>query len=102
MKSSGQKAGSAIAAMIIVIVAAGIGVDWWDAHHGRPLPNPGELSKAEDETLRRLLDDIERLKTDNALLNLQNDALRKQIDELKQTHADAPKAAGETGTTQTN
>ena len=98
MKSSGQKAGFAIAAMIVVIVSAGIGVDWWDAHHGGPLPNPGELMPAGDEAVKRLTDENERLKTENALLSLKNDELHKQIEELKQKPVEAPKtAAGSSG-----
>ena len=95
MKSSGQKAGFSIAMMIGVIIAAGIGVDWWDANHARPLPKPAEVLQADDGAMKRLVDENERLKTDNALLNMQNDALRKQIEELNQKPADAPKTVVE-------
>ena len=91
MQSSGQKAGFSIAMMIGVIIAAGIGVDWWDANHAHPLPKPGEVLQADDEAMRRLVDENERLKTDNALLNMQNDALRKQIDEMNQKPPDVTK-----------
>ena len=81
--------------MIIVIVAAGIGVDWWDAKHGRPLPVPGEVVSADGEAMKRLTEEVERLRTDNALLNMQNDALRKQIEEFRQPTVDLPKTAAE-------
>ena len=81
--------------MIGVIIAAGVGVDWWDATHGRPLPKPAEVTQAEDEGVKRLGEEIERLKTDNALLNIQNDALQKQIDEMNQKPPDAPKTVEE-------
>ena len=97
MKSSGQKAGFAIAAMIVVIVSAGIGVDWWDAHHGGPLPKPGEMMQGGSETVKRLTEENERLKTENALLSLKNDELNRQIEELKQKPAEAPKTAAEPG-----
>ena len=97
MKSSGQKAGFAIVAMIVVIVSAGIGVDWWDAHQGRPLPQPADVLRAGDEAVKRLTEENERLKTDNALLSLKNDELHKQIDEQKQKPVDAPKTAAESG-----
>ena len=91
MKSSGQKAGFSIAMMIGVIIAAGIGVDWWDANHARPLPKPGEVLQADDEVVKRLVDENERLKTDNALLNMQNDVLRKQIEEINRKLPDVTK-----------
>lgn len=82
MKSSGQKAGFSIAVMIGVIIAAGIGVDMWDAHQSRSLARPVELSGMDDAALKGLVEEVERLKTVNVLLNMQNDALRKQIEEL--------------------
>ena len=91
MKSSGQKAGFSIAVMIGVIIAAGIGVDWWDAHQSRLLPMPPDAVATEDVSMKRLVDENERLKTDNALLNMQNDSLRKQIEELNQKPAESPK-----------
>ena len=81
--------------MIAVIVAAGIGVDWWDAKHGKALPVPGAVVSADGEAMKRLTEEVERLRTDIALLNMQNDALRKQIDEFKQPPADLPKTAAE-------
>ena len=84
MKSSGQKAGFSIAVMIGVIIAAGIGVDMWDAHQSRSLTRPVELLGTDDAALKGLVEEIERLKTVNVLLNMQNDALRKQIEELNQ------------------
>ena len=98
MKSSGQKAGFAIVVMIVVIVAAGIGVDWWDAHRGGPLPERAEA--VEGETAKRLADENERLKTDNALLNLKIDELHKQLEELRLKPADAPKTAAEPARTE--
>ena len=95
MKSSGQKAGFSIAMMIGVIIAAGFGVDWWDAHHARPLPKPGEVLQGDDGAMKRLADENERLKTENALLNMQNDALRKQIEESNPKPADVPKTTVE-------
>ena len=91
MKSSGEKTGFSIAVMIGVIIAAGIGVDWWDAHQSRSLPAPPEAVATEDVAMKRLVDENERLKTDNALLNMQNDSLRKQIEELNQKPAEPPK-----------
>ena len=93
MKSSGQKAGFAIVVMIVVIVSAGIGVDWWDAHHGSQLPKPGEVMPADDETVKRLAEENERLKTENALLSMKNDELHKLVEELKQKPVEAPKTA---------
>ena len=81
--------------MIVVIVAAGIGVDWWDAKHGRALPVPGKVESADGEAMKRLTEEVERLRTDNALLNMQNDALRKQVDEFKPPTVDLPKTAAE-------
>ena len=81
--------------MIIVIVSAGIGVDWWDAHHGRPLPKPSEVIPGDDDAARRLMEENTRLKTENALLSLQNDELHKQVEELRQKPADATKTAAE-------
>ncbi len=95
MKSSGQKAGFAIAVMIVVIVAAGIGVDWWDAHRGVPLPERAGATEVDGETVKRLEDENERLKTDNALLNLKIDELHKQIEDLKQKREEVPKTAAE-------
>ena len=83
--------------MIIVIVSAGIGVDWWDAHHGRPLPKQGELTPGDDGAAQRLMEENARLKTENALLSLQNDELHKQVEGLKQKAADATKTAAESG-----
>lgn len=70
---------------------AGIGVDWWDAHNARALPRPGEVLRADDEAVKRLVEENERLKTDKALLNMQNDALRKQIEELSRKPAEFPR-----------
>ena len=79
--------------MIGVIIVAGIAVDWWDAHQTKPLSKPAEVLAPNDVMVQRLVEENERLKTDNALLNMKNDALRKQIDELGQRPADAaPKA----------
>ena len=94
MKSSGQKAGFSIVVMIVVIVAAGVGVDWWDAHRGGPLPKPAGAVQGDDEIVKRLVEENERLKTENALLSLKNDDLNKQIEELK------PKTAAEPGQTE--
>ena len=95
MKSSGQKAGFAIAVMIVVIVAAGIGVDWWDAHRGVPLPERVGATEVDGEAVKRIADENARLKTDNALLNLKIDELHKQIEELRQKPPEAPKTAAE-------
>lgn len=79
--------------MIGVIILAGITVDWWDAHQIKPLPKPAETLTQSDVIVQRLVEENERLKTENALLNMKNDALRKQVDELGQRPADAvPKA----------
>ena len=78
MENSAQKAGFAIAAMIIVIVAAGIGVDWWDgyqARNGAALIDPAAETSAE----KRLSEEVERLKSDNQLLNIRIDELKQQL-----------------------
>ncbi len=77
--------------MIAVIIAAGVGVDWWDAHQSKLSAKPVEVLKLGDEPMRRLVEENEHLKTENALLNMQNDALRKQVDELNQKSAEAPR-----------
>ena len=100
MKSSGQKAGFSIVLMIVVIVAAGVGVDWWDAHRGGQIPNPAVALEADGETARRLAAENERLKTENALLTLKNDELTKQIEDPKPKPAEAPKTAAEPGQTE--
>ena len=84
MNSSGQKTGFSIAVMICVIIVAGVAVDWWDARQSHLAPKPAVVVVSEDATVKRLVDENERLKTDNALLNMQNDSLRKQLDELNQ------------------
>ena len=91
MKSSGQKTGFTISLMIGVIIAAGIGVDLWDAHQSRKLGKPVEIVQTDEAGIRRLVEENERLKTDVALLNMQNDALRKQVEELNQKSVDMPK-----------
>ena len=91
MKSSSQKTGFSIAVMIGVIITAGVSVDWWDAHQSRKLGKPVETVETDDVGMKRLAEDNERLKTDNALLNIQNDALRKQVEELSQKQIDLPK-----------
>ena len=91
MKSSGQKTGFSIAVMISVIIAAGIGVDWWDAHQSRKLGKTVETVQTDESGMKRLVDENERLKTDVALLNMQLDSLRKQIEELSQRPVESPK-----------
>ena len=91
MKSSGQKAGFSIALMIGVIIAAGIAVDMWDAHQSRLISKPLEGLVTEDAALKGLVEEVERLKTVNVLLNMQNDALRKQIEELNQKPVESGK-----------
>ena len=91
MKSSSQKSGFSIAVMIGVIITAGVGVDWWDAHQSRKLGKPVETVQTDDAGMKRLTEENERLKTDNALLNIQNDALRKQVEELTQKPVEPPK-----------
>ena len=92
MKSSSQKAGFSIAVMIGVIIAAGIAVDMWDAHQSRSLSkSPVEGLATDDAALKGLVEEVERLKTVNVLLNMQNDALRKQIEELNQKPVESGK-----------
>lgn len=91
MKSSGQKAGFSIAVMIGVIIAAGIAVDMWDAHQSRLISKPLEGLVTEDAALKGLVEEVERLKSANVLLNMQNDALRKQIEELNQKPVESGK-----------
>ena len=90
MKSSSQKTGFSIAVMIGVIITAGVGVDWWDAHQSRKLGKPVEIVEMDAAGMKRLVEENERLKTENALLNIQNDALRKQVEELSQKPIDLP------------
>ena len=91
MNSSGQKTGFSIAVMIGVIIMAGIAVDWWDARQSHLTPKPAFETVADDAAVKRLVEENERLKTDNALLNMQNDALRKQIEEFGRKPAAVPK-----------
>ena len=91
MKSSGQKTGFSIAVMIGVIIAAGIGVDWWDAHQSRKLGVPVEAVPVDEAGMKKLSGENERLKTENALLNIQNDTLRRQVEELNRKPAELPK-----------
>ena len=91
MKSSGQKPGFSIAVMIGVIITAGVSVDWWDAHQSRKLGKPVETVETDDVGMKRLTEENERLKTDNALLNLQNDDLRKQVEASGQKQIELPK-----------
>ena len=84
MKSSGQKTGFSIAVMIAVIIAAGVSVDWWDAYQSRKLGKTVEAVQTDEVGMKKLMEENERLKTDNALLNIKNDALRKQIEELSE------------------
>ena len=91
MKSSGQKTGYSIAVMIGIIIAAGIGVDWWDAHQSRKLGTPVEAMQADEAGMKMLVEENARLKTDNALLNIQNDTLRKQIEEANKNSVEVPK-----------
>ena len=91
MKSSGQKTGFSIAVMIGVIITAGVSVDWWDAHQSRKLGKPVETVETDDVGMKRLTEENERLKTDNALLNIQNDDLRKQVEALGPKQLELPK-----------
>lgn len=77
--------------MICVIIVAGIAVDWWDARQSHMASKPALEVVSGDATVKRLVDENERLKTDIALLNMQNDSLRKQIDELNQKPVEPPK-----------
>jgi len=80
MENSAQKAGFAIGAMIIVIVVAGVGADWWDAYHIRKAANAGALNDpGTGDSTEELKKEIEKLKVDNMLLNIQIDDLRKQL-----------------------
>jgi hypothetical protein len=92
MNSSGQKTGFSIAVMIAVIIAAGIAVDLWDARQSHLAPKPVLETATDDPAVKRLVEENERLKTDNALLNMQNDALRKQIEEFSRKPAASPKS----------
>ena len=56
MKSSAQKTGYSIAVMIGIIIAAGIGVDWWDAHQSRKLGTPVEAMLADEAALTSPVD----------------------------------------------
>lgn len=76
--------------MIGVIIAAGIGVDLWDARQSRKPVKTAEIIQADEEGKKRLVEENERLKTENALLNMRNDALRKQVEELTQKPLDPP------------
>ena len=81
MENSAQKAGFAIAAMIAVIVAVGISVDLWDAHQLRKAENgsaPNDPA-AEASVERRLTEEINLLKSENQLLNMRIDELKKQL-----------------------
>ena len=91
MKSSGQKTGFSIAVMIGVIIAAGIGVDLWDARQSRKLAKPVEAVQTDEAGMKRLLEENDRLKTEIALLNIQTDALRKEIEVLNQKPVEVPK-----------
>ena len=77
--------------MIGVIIAAGIGVDLWDAHQSQKLGKPPEEIGTDEAGTKRLTEENERLKTENALLNMRNDALRKQLEDLNQEAAEVPK-----------
>ena len=99
MNSSAQKTGFSIAVMIGVIITAGVGVDWWDAQQSRKLGKPVEVVETDDGGMKRLTEENERLKTEKALLNIQNDDLRKQVEELGQKQIAVPKAEVVTGGT---
>ena len=81
MENSAQKAGFAIAAMIAVVVAVGIGVDWWDAYDIRKAANGGALidPAAEASAEKRLTEEVERLKMENLTLKIDIDELRRQL-----------------------
>jgi hypothetical protein len=85
MENSAQKAGFAIAAMIIVIVAAGVAVDWWDAYHLRHSTNGGPLGDPVLETSAEqgLKQEIERLKLENQFLQGDIEELRKQLQSVE-------------------
>lgn len=91
MTNSGQKTGFSIAVMISVIIAAGVGVDWWDAHQSRKAGKPAEVVVTDQSGMKMLMEENERLKTENALLNIKNDGLRKQLEQLAQKPLDLGK-----------
>jgi len=78
MENSAQKAGFAIAAMIVVIVAAGVAVDWWDSYHqtnGAAVTETPNAVSAE----KRFAEEIQRLKFENEDLRWKNDELKRQL-----------------------
>lgn len=77
--------------MIGVIIAAGIGVDLWDAQQSRKLGTPPEELRTDEADAQWFRQENERLKTENTLLNMRNDALRKQLEELNQSPAGVPR-----------
>jgi hypothetical protein len=81
MENSAQKVGFAIAAMIVVIVAAGIGVDWWDAYQFRKGGNGGVLTASviEAPEEQRLKEEVGKLKAQNELLQWRIEDLEKQL-----------------------
>jgi hypothetical protein len=87
MDPSAKKITFTISAMIVIVIAAGIGVDLWDAHQMNNLAKTGGIiSPGGGVPLsadQRLVEENMRLKTENAMLLMEIEALKKRSVELK-------------------